>query len=53
MMINGLYTYKYMNGWERFNKTLLLDKKEFYSNLIEDITDESYNYARQHGKTLN
>ena len=26
MMINGVYTYKYMNGWERFNKTLL-DKK--------------------------
>ena len=26
MMINGVYTYKYMNVWERFNKTLL-DKK--------------------------
>ena len=42
-----------MNGWERFNEALPA-KTEFYSNLtIEDITDESYKYARQYRKILN
>ena len=35
-----------MDSWERFNETLLPDKKVFYSELyLEDITDEDYVHA--------
>ena len=38
MLRKGVYPYEYMDSWERFNKTLLPTKKEFYSNLnMEDI----------------
>ena len=31
---------KYINDWEKFNETLLLEKEDFYSHLnMEDITD--------------
>ena len=41
----NLFCYKekdfiHMNRWERFDEMLLLNKKDFYSNLnMEDITD--------------
>ena len=42
----GVYPYEYMNSWERFNETSLLDKEAFYSNLnIEDITDVDRKHA--------
>ena len=32
-----------MESWERFNETLLPDKKYFYSELnLEDISDDDY-----------
>ena len=35
-----------MDNWERFNETVLPDKKAFYSNLnIEDIKDVDYRHA--------
>ena len=37
-----------MDSWERFNKTLLPDKKFFYSVLnLEDITDKDYVHAQK------
>ena len=34
-----------MDNWERFNETLLPNKKVFYSNLnMEDITDTDYTH---------
>ena len=37
---------KYINDWEKFNETLLLEKEDFYSHLnIEDITDANYTHT--------
>ena len=37
-----------MDSWQRFNKTSLPDKKEFYSNLtMEGITDADYSHAKR------
>ena len=43
LLRKGVYPYEYMDYWERFNETSLLDKKASYSELnLEDITDEDY-----------
>ena len=35
-----IYSYGYMDEWEKFNETLFPKKEEFYSNVnMEDITD--------------
>ena len=45
----GVYLYEYMDDWEKFNKTTLPEKEEFYSNLnMEEITDADY----EHGKRV-
>ena len=37
---------KYINDWEKFNETLLLEKEDFYSHLnMEDITDANYTHT--------
>ena len=42
----GVYPYEYMVSWERFDKTSLPDKEDFYSNLnVKDITDVDYRHA--------
>ena len=39
----GVYPYKYMDKWEKFNETSLAEKEEYYSQLnMEDITDVYY-----------
>ena len=44
----GVYSYEYMDSWERFNETSLPDKKAFYSELnLEDITDKDYAHAQK------
>ena len=44
----GVYAYKYMVSWERFDKISLPDKKAFYSELnLEDTTDENYIHAQK------
>ena len=43
LLWKGVYTYEYMDKWEKFNETSLSEKKYFYSPLnIEDITDTYY-----------
>ena len=47
LLRKGVYSYEYMDSWEKFNETLLPDKETFYSNLnIEDITDVDYKHAK-------
>ena len=47
LLRKGVYPYKYMDSWERFNETSLPDKEAFYSNLnMEDITDVDYKHAK-------
>ena len=44
----GVYSYEYMDSWERFNETSLPDKKAFYSKLnFEDITNKDYAHAQK------
>ena len=33
LLRKGVYTYKYMDSWERFDETILPNKKDFYSEL--------------------
>ena len=48
LLRKGVYPYKYMDDWEKFNETTLLEKEEFYSNLNkEDITDADYMYEKR------
>ena len=48
------YPYEYMDSWERFDKTSLPDKEDFYSSLnMEDITDVDYRHAKRVFKNLN
>ena len=41
-----------MDSWKRFNETSLLEKKELYSNLIENIIDATRNIQKEVGKIL-
>ena len=53
LLRKGVYPYEYMDGWERFNETELLSKKDFYSKWnLEGITDEDYMHAQKYGKYL-
>ena len=46
LLRKGVYPYEYMDSWERFDETLLPDKKAFYSSLnMEDITDVDRRHA--------
>ena len=48
LLRKGVYPYEYMDEWEKFNGTTLLEKEEFYSNLnMEDITDADYMHAKR------
>ena len=43
----GVYPYDYMDSFEKFNKTELPTKEEFYSILSDEhITDEDYQHAK-------
>ena len=44
----GVYTYEYMDKWEKFNETTLSNKKAFYSELnLEYITDKDCAHAQK------
>ena len=48
LLWKGVYSYEYIDSWERFNETSLPDKESFYSELNkEDITDEEYAHAQK------
>ena len=43
-----LRIYEYMDDWEKFNETLLLEKEDFYSHLkTKGITDADYTQAKR------
>ena len=43
LLQKGVYPYEYMDDREKFNKTSLPEKENFYSHLnMEDITDADY-----------
>ena len=46
LLRKGVYPYKYMDNWERFNETSLPSKESCYSNLnMEDIDDIDYRHG--------
>ena len=48
LLKKGVYPYKYMESWEKFNGTSLPDKEYFHSELNkEHITDKDYLHAQK------
>ena len=46
LLRKGVYPYEYMDNWERFEETSLLNKESFYSNLnMENIDDIDYRHG--------
>ena len=44
----NIYPHEYIDSWERFDETLLPDKKACYSELCpEDVTDKDYTHAQK------
>ena len=44
----NVYSYEYMDDWEKSNETSLPEKEDFYSHLnMEDITDADYAYTKR------
>ena len=43
-----VYPSEFMNDWETFHESSLLEKEEFYSNLnMKDIKDSDCNHAKK------
>ena len=48
LLRKGIYPYKYMDSWKRFNEESQQDKESFYSELNkEDVTDEEYEHTKK------
>ena len=48
MRRKGVYPYKYMNGWKKFEETSLPPKDAFYSKLnMNGISDQDYEHVQQ------
>ena len=46
-----IYSYEYLDDWEKFRESSLLEKENFYSHLnMEDITNADYTHAKQVSK---
>ena len=46
MRQKGVYSYEYMNGWDKFGETKLPPKEAFYSKLkMRGISDGDYEHA--------
>ena len=53
LLRKGLYPYKYVDDWDKFKETTLLEKEKLYSNLsMEDITEADYKHGKKVGKDL-
>ena len=53
MLRKGLYSYEYIDDWEKFNEISLSEMQDFYSNLnMEDIPDADYMDAKRASKAF-
>ena len=54
MKQKGVYPYDFMDSFQKFDKTELPNKEDFYSILNdENITDDQYNHAKEVWNTFN
>ena len=52
-MRKALYPYEYMDSWEKFDETSMLDKEAFYNELNkEGITNEDYAHYEKYLKNI-
>ena len=52
LLRKGVYSYEYMDGWDKFYETSIPNKESFYSNLtMENITETDYIHANNIFKT--
>ena len=48
LLRKGVYPYKYMDSWEKFDENTLPPKEAFYSNLnVKDITDKDHEHDQK------
>ena len=48
LLRKGIYPYKYMDDWEKFNELTLLEIEDFFSNLnMEEIRDADYTHVKR------
>ena len=48
LLRKDVYPYEYIDDWEKFNKTALPQKEDFYSHLnMEDIIDADYVHTKR------
>ena len=48
LLRKGVYPYKDMDEWEKFNEISLAKKEDFYIILnVKDITDSDYNHVKK------
>ena len=48
LLQKGVYSYEYMDDWEKINEISLPENEDFYSHLnMEDITDAGYAHAKR------
>ena len=53
LLRKGVYPYKYMDGWDKFNEKIIPSEESFYSSLtLEDITKEDYIHTNNVFKTF-
>ena len=53
LLRKGVYPFEYMDGWDKFNETLIPSKESFYSNLtMENISEADYRHANNVFKTF-
>ena len=53
MLRKSVYSYEYMDAWEKINENLLAEKESFYSHLnMENITDADYAHKKDFAKIL-
>ena len=54
LLWKGVYLYKYMDYWEKFEETSLPEKEDFYSHLnMEDTTNADYVHTKRYFKIKN
>ena len=52
MIRKGIYSYEYMDNWEKFEEPSLPPKDAFFSRLMKGISDQDYEHAQQVWNTM-